>query len=79
MKSSHYANIDNSKRLQRGLRYLKTAKIATSRAIQKATNTTSVSRLIDEIRKNGHLIDCAYGGRSASNAKIYYYHYLRAL
>jgi len=59
--------------MQTLLAFLRSRPVVTGIEIQAATHTTSVSRDVDELRKNGFDIDCDYFGMSEAGRKIYNY------
>lgn len=72
--SSHYANLDKSRRLKALRQHFVDHRITTPREIIAATGTTNPSRDVDELRKNGVNIPGAkYRGMSENGRRVYEY------
>ncbi len=71
----HFARLENSKRLQRLLDYLKKkgSKGATTRDIVYGARIMAVSVAICELRHNGFRIDCESEGKRPTGSHVYRY------
>jgi len=71
----HFADVAESKRLQRVLEALRAAGPAglTTREIIAATGTCAVNSVAAELRSNGYNVDCRYEGQSEEGMRIYRY------
>jgi len=59
----HHANLNNSDRLKRVLKFLKDKQPHTTRDIIKKAHVCSVSSIVSELRSNGFNIGCNRKGQ----------------